>query len=193
MNKKEDYLKRIYRFDKERNIFVIEVSLDDYNEVFNGWDPSPYKKRDIDPDLKFFLEECSYDIPLKYELELWLYLPEGSRDSKKERLTEAGIRNNFEFLAHLVGRSLKFSRKKTMIYTVMSFTFLFIAYSLQGDSISNHLFATIVLEGVFIGGWVFLWEAFSLVFIANQEVKKKLKEYKRFMRTNMRFKYEDKD
>ncbi|KDR93920.1 hypothetical protein SAMN02745945_01117 [Peptoclostridium litorale DSM 5388] len=193
MKKKIDYLKQIYRFDKTRNTFIIEVSLDDYNEVFNGWDPSPFKKRDIEPDLKFFLEECSYDIPLKYELEIWFYMPEHMKDIKKERLTEAGIKNNFDFLTHIIGRELRSSKKKTIVYATMAFAFLFLAYSVQRNSISGKLLYSIMLEGVFIGGWVFLWEAFSIMFIVDQDVKKKLKEYKRFIRTNIEFKYVKKD
>lgn len=193
MKKKTEYLKQIYRFDKFRRTFIIEVSIDDYNDVFNGWDPSPFKKRDIDPDLKFFLEECSYDIPLKYNIEIWIYMPERVRDIKRERLTEAGIKNNFEFLAHLIGRELKSSKKRTILYTVMAFSFLLLAYSVEDNRYAHELFASIVLEGVFIGGWVFLWEAFSLMFITDQDVKRKLREYKRFINTGIEFKYEKKE
>ena len=193
MKRKIDYLKQIYRFDKSRGIFIIEVALDSYNEVFNGWDPSPFKKRDIEPDLKFFLEECSYDIPIKYDIEIWLYIPEKLKDIKKEALTEAGIKNNFEFLTHIIVRELRNSKKKTMVYASMAFAFLTLAYSVQNGGMSGKLFSSIILEGIFIGGWVFLWEAFSLIFIANQDVKKKLKEYKRFIRSDIEFKYEKKE
>ena len=52
--KKKNYLKQIYKMNPDTKAYIIEVSLIDYNEIFNGWDPSPIKRRDLDPDLISF-------------------------------------------------------------------------------------------------------------------------------------------
>jgi len=79
--KKKNYLKQIYKMNPDTNAYIIEVSLIDYNEIFNGWDPSPIKRRDVDPELISFLEECDSDIPLEFPLELMFYLPEDQYDN----------------------------------------------------------------------------------------------------------------
>ncbi|MZQ76463.1 MAG: hypothetical protein GT589_09980 [Peptoclostridium sp.] len=190
MKKKMDYFRQVYKYDNEAKAYIIEASLDDYAEILNGWDPSPVRWRDIEPEFKVFLEECAHDIPLKYPLEIFLYLPESVKNEKKERLTQEAIKNNFEFLSHLASKELRQRNKRSIVYVGMAFIFLSAAYTLQDTGISENVLMSILLEGIFIGGWVFLWEAFSLVFIYNQEVRRNLKEMRRFAKARITFKYE---
>jgi hypothetical protein len=37
-------IQKQYPFDEERNAYLIEVSLDDYDDVYDEWDPAPLKK-----------------------------------------------------------------------------------------------------------------------------------------------------
>jgi hypothetical protein len=49
------------------------------------------------------------------------------------------------------------------------------------------MFTTILTEGISIGGWVFLWEAFSLSFFSGQEIHNRLKGYRRFQESKITF------
>lgn len=187
--KRKNYLKQIYKVNPETQAFIIEVSLDEYNEVFNGWDPSPIKRRDIDPDLLHFIEECALDIPLKYSLELQFYLPKTQYDQKKEELTRTGIQNNFHFIIHFIKKELSQIGKKILMYIMMSFVFLALAY-MSRNHIPLNIVTTTLLEGLFIGGWVFLWEAFSLFFFSRQEINTRLRRYERFLNAPIHFIYQ---
>lgn len=172
----------------ETNAFVIEISLTDYSEVFNGWDPSPVKRRDLDPELVGFLEQCSSDIPLQFPLELQFYMPQKSFDKEKETLSVEGLKNNFEFTIHSIRKKLAEIRQKTMVYVIAAFAFLSAGYAARG--LANFgMVTTILTEGLTIGGWVFLWEAFSLFFFAGQEQHTRLKKYLRFRAAGINFKY----
>ena len=78
--------------------------LDRYEDVFNEWDPAPYKRRDLDPDLLTYLHDCSLDIPLRYELSLAMTVPPEVADAAKEKLVGDGIRNYFAFEARQTRR-----------------------------------------------------------------------------------------
>lgn len=186
--KKKNYLKQIYKQNQNNGAFIIEVSLDNYNEVFNGWDPSPIKRRDIEPDLLNFIEQCAYDIPLKHEVELNFYLPNSEFNEKKEDLTKIGIQNNFKFIIHFIKRRLHLIYRKIFSYMIMSFTFLTLGYLFR-QNVSIDLVTTTLVEGMIIGGWVFLWEAFSLFFFSSQEIRGRLKRYLRFMESIIHFHY----
>ncbi|KUO72847.1 MAG: hypothetical protein APF77_00270 [Clostridia bacterium BRH_c25] len=186
--KKKNYLKQIYKVNPETNAFIIEISLVDYNEIFNGWDPSPIKRRDLDPDLVNFMEVCSSDIPLGFPLELQFYMPEDQFNEDKEKLSKVGIKNNFDFTTHFIRKEIKQIREKIILYIVMAIAFLSVGY-LSVQKIENSFFTTILIEGLSIGGWVFLWEAFSLFFFSRQEVYSRLKTYRRFQDTAISFKY----
>jgi hypothetical protein len=178
----------MYRTNPETNAFIIEISLDDYSEIFNGWDPSPVKRRDLDPELVGFLEQCGSDIPLRFPLELQLYMPQEKLDKDKESLSKEGLKNNFDFSVNSIRKNLIEIRQKTTIYVLTAFAFLSLGYA------ATHLAGlgivpTILTEGLSIGGWVFLWEAFSLFFFSGQEVRSRLKRYLRFQGTEVVFKY----
>lgn len=185
---KENFIKQMYRTNPETNAFIIEISLDDYSEIFNGWDPSPVKRRDLDPELVGFLEQCASDIPLKFPLELQLYMPQGKLDKDKESLSREGIKNNFDFTVHSIMKNLTEIRQKTMIYMISAFAFLSVGYASRRLA-DLGVVTTILTEGLSIGGWVFLWEAFSLFFFSGQEVRSRLKRYVRFQGTEVVFKY----
>lgn len=186
--KKKNYLKQIYKMNPGANAFIIEISLDNYNEIFNGWDPSPIKRRDLDPDLVHFMEECASDIPLNFPLELQFYLPEEQFDEDKENLTRVGLKNNFGFTAHFIRKEIDQIGKKIVFYIIIAFAFLSFGY-LSGQRVAPNVVTTIVIEGFSIGGWVFLWEAFSLFFFSRQEVLVRLKRYRRFQETKISFSY----
>lgn len=186
--KRKNYLKQIYKMNPETNAFIIEISLDNYNEIFNGWDPSPIKRRDLDPDLVHFMEECAFDIPLKFPLELQFYMPEEQYDADKENLTIAGIKNNFGFTIHFIRKEIDQIRKRIVYYIVVASAFLSMGYLLGQKTVPN-VITTILVEGLSIGGWVFLWEAFSQFFFTGQEVLTRLKRYIRFQETKINFSY----
>lgn len=50
-----------------------------------------------------------------------------------------------------------------MAYSSLALLFLLLAYS--RPIWTEHLALEIIREGVFVGGWVFLWEVFTLLFI----------------------------
>ncbi len=188
LRKRKNLLTQIYRRDPITNCLIIEVSLNKYSDVFNEWDPAPFKNRDIDPDLKTFLEDSSTDIPLELPICLEFHIPRSRYSARSEEQVKSGLENNFIFMIHTIMKEVRRTNKRTFLYILISFVFLFSAYFLKGK-LNMNVFLSILLEGQFIGGWVFLWEAFSLFFFTNNDLRKKLKTYRRFLDTEIRFVY----
>ncbi|HHT84856.1 MAG: hypothetical protein ACOX34_06305 [Bacillota bacterium] len=178
----------MYKTNTDTDEFIIEISVDSYNEIFNGWDPSPVKRRDLDPEVLEFIESSAADIPVRYPVELHFYMPAEQRDEEKEHLSAEGIRNNFSYTIALIRRSLADIRRKTMTYAVAAFAFLTLRYMSRPAAPTN-LLTTILIEGLSIGGWVFLWEAFSLFFFSGQETNNQLKRHLRLLEAKIIFKY----
>jgi hypothetical protein len=172
----------------EANTFIIEISLINCNEIFNGWDPSPIKRRDLDPDLLHFINECSSDIPLNFPLELQFHLPKELYDEDKESLTRVGIKNNFNFIAHFIQKEIKQINRKIFFYIIIACAFLSVGY-MSTEQVAENIVTTTFIEGLSIGGWVFLWEAFSLFFFSRQEINSRQKRNKRFQDTKINFSY----
>jgi len=185
---RENYLKRIYRTNPETNAFIIDISLNDYEELFNGWDPSPLTTRDLDPELLRFIDQCGSDIPMEFRLEIDLHLPREKFDKERESLCRTGIKNNFDFTSHFIAKNLSRLRQEAMIYVSIGFAFLAVGH--MSKSVETFgIVPTVLMEGLSIGGWVFLWEAFTRVFFTGQEVRNGLGRYKRLQGTEIVFVY----
>jgi hypothetical protein len=83
----------IYEREQATNAFIIATATERYTDIFNELDPAPFKKRDINQDLRVFLEDWPADIPLKYNVILQFNLLKDAPDPKKTN--PSGLRNSF--------------------------------------------------------------------------------------------------
>lgn len=180
---------QIYRKFEDTERLMIEVSLDNYEDMFNEWDPTPFKRRDIDPHLRTFFEECSDEISMKHSIAVVFYLPKGEVDMEKQEKCIEGLRNFFRFNHYLTVKERKDSRKKALQHFIVGAIFLVIAVGFENFFEKNMLSSTLG-QGLFIGGWVFLWEALSIVAFKNSELKLNLRGWERFLDAPIVFKKE---
>ena len=65
---------------------------------------------------------------------------------------------------------------------------LLASFALRPVFAENIVLSTLV-EGVSIGGWVFLWEAISTFVFKNRDIREKYRQYKRFSAASICFNY----
>ncbi len=186
MKHDERTLERIYEKDPSGG-FIISIALDRYVDVFNELDSAPWRRRDLDHDLRMFLEECSTDIPLKYEIILQFNVEQEKQDRAKEERLKIGLKTYFTFIRSSLQKEIWKSYQLSILYTVGSLFLLFTFYSLSVFS-TDPLFST-VFDVVSIGGWVFLWEAISTLAFSGREARGRFKMYVRFSMAQVRFTY----
>lgn len=179
----------LYRKNQDTGRVIIDVSLDDYLEFFHVWDNSTLKKRDLHAELAQFLDLCSEDIPLRKKLEIVFSLNTDEINKDKEELICISYRNYYNSLKRLEDRKAKRFFRISVFLLIISLILLF-AYGLlvdntNGDSILSKVF----LESLLIGGWVFAWEAVHLLFIDIIEPFRRLREIKRLLEADLKFKY----
>jgi hypothetical protein len=184
----ERALEKIYERDNELNAFIISVAIEDYIDIFNQLDFAPFRIRDLNHDLRIFLEECSSDIPLRYNIIIKFTVSREKQDSEKEEKIKVGLKTYFSNARNSLKREIQNSHQKSAFYVLASFVLLLASYSLRPLILDNIVFSTLV-EGISIGGWVFLWEAISTFAFRNRDIKEKYKQYKRFSHTPILFSY----
>lgn len=186
----EYQLRYIYHTNQHNNAYLVELNLDNYDDLFNSWDGSALDRKELDPELSHFLERASYELPLKEKVELCFYLPEEKQDEGLEADSRATIKNNFRMNLFFIDQDLKNNKKKIMTYIVMGLLFLITAYLIPENK-DLSLLISLLMEGLFVGGWVFLWEAFSIFFFGSRELKEKKKRYLRYLNSDIVFKYRE--
>lgn len=186
--KKSDYLQKIYEKNTSTGNYVIQVALDKYNDIFNDWDRAPFRKRDMDPDLAIFLENCFEEIPSKYGVDICFYLPKEGKDISKEESLIAGIKTYYSFYLHQEIKVLKQNYRKIFNYIISSLGLLAVSVFLS-TTVGDNIILGTIQQGFNIGGWVFLWEVISMVFFRGREVSSEINKYQRFLNSLIYFKY----
>ncbi len=151
---KLDTLKKIYKYDENEKQFIVEISLDYYQELFNAWDAAPIRKKDLDPELVAYLEDVGEDIPLKEKIVIVFIMPSSALNKKTEHISKQVFTNYFSYLIHLDKREMKKLVKQSLFYLLTGFLFIVIAYLIP---VQNTLLTEVLSEGMFIVGWVFIW------------------------------------
>ncbi len=184
MNK--NYLKKIYKYDDTKKCYLIEISLDYYLELFNDWDAAHIKRKELHPELVEYLETVAEDIPLKEKLEIVFVMPDTVKNTDTEQISKQVFNNYFNFMIHLNQRNLRKMLKQAIYYIITGFTFVTLGYLLQKyQALSIEIFS----EGLFIGGWVFMWEAISLLFFKSGSIRRINKAYLRFIESEITYQY----
>ena len=72
-----DFIKSENEKSYFKQINEVLINKDDYfpkyEDIYNEWDPTPFKKRDIEEEFIKYVIDSSTDIPMKYNLDLDLF------------------------------------------------------------------------------------------------------------------------
>lgn len=185
---KNNFLVQFYSIDQFSGDYIIEIALKDYDEVFNTWDSSVYHIRDLDSTLKSFLEEFSYEIDSKNKIKLIFNMQNEKRDIKMEKSIKTGVRNYFNYRYFVITKQTAQNRKKSMVYILLSVVFTILSTYFQILD-GSKLIKELVLLNLTVGSWLFLWEAFSLLFMQSSDLSKRRKHYERIISAPIEFKY----
>lgn len=178
MDNSDRFFNTIYSIDQSTDAYMIEAALDNYADIFNEWDPAPFKRRELNPDLQIYLEGSADEIAFRYPIELIFTLPFHQRDEAIEQDVRMGLRNSFNFKLYLLRKDIKTINLLTLRYVLMGFGTLFVARWLSTPA-EAYAITVVLTEGLFIGGWVFLWEAVSLFFFSNRDIHQRYRTYER--------------
>jgi len=185
--RKKRYFHKLYKYNELSNTYSIEVSLDNYDDVYDDWDASPFKKRDIEDEFNDFVVNSSQDIPFNYNISILLYLPESKRDKQKEVTLISAYKNYYAYALDRLNKSKRILYEKTLSYLILSIFMLGIGYFFFKGA--RTIFSNILHEGIFIGGWVFLWEFFTSIIITSRELREEYKTIQRLYRAEIVFVY----
>lgn len=138
---------------------VIEVRVAELRQLFNAIDPSPFRERDLDPRAEEFIVEWARDLPREAGLALRVHLDRAPGRADEAGLLGQAIQQYFKARAEGVRRRLRDLFRRGRISLAIALVFLAAAMTLS-DLIGNaggSGFASILQEGILIGGWVAMW------------------------------------
>jgi hypothetical protein len=186
MKKKNNKQLSLYRVNPENNRVVIEIAMNNYVEFFHEWDNAVFRKRDIHPELADFLDLCSEDIPIKRKLEIEFCIKNRAEDLEKEKLIVASYRNYYNSQNRLVMRNIRRLLRTSLLLFFIALGFIALHIILSTE-LNEHVLPRILMEGVLIGGWVFMWEALHMAIFESLDPLKRRQEFDRFLNAEIKF------
>lgn len=174
-----------YRKDQETGRVIIQISLDKYDDVFDDWDSSPFKMRDIEDEFLDFIWDSIEDIPSHMDVIFEFSIPQALQNEQKEKVLISALNHQFDYMLRKIKRQRIKDLKETLRYFSIG-VFFFIVFYTVFDEASSFI-SQIIKDGLFVGGWLFIWETFSNIFIKSYKLSEERQIIQRFKRARIKF------
>jgi hypothetical protein len=178
----------LYRYNQETDTYFIDIHINFYREMYNEWDFSPLKNRDLDDDLFEYLETCAGEIPKKHGMAIVFHVPLEIKDPEKETKSSTGFKHYLRYQIRKLNQKLKSTARKLITYGILGFGLISMGYLFKRITPEGN-FLIILIEGLFIGGWVLFWELFSIVFFTLNDFRKRRKILERLESAELMYEY----
>ena|SRR5688572_18961794 len=147
------------------NAALIEVHVLDLKELFNSFDPTPFHKRDLDPDAEEFIASWARDLPPKRPLGLLVHADRAAASPEASEVVHQAVRDHFKRKAHETRQRLRLLFRNGRIALVIGLAVV-AGSVIAGDIVETMLresrFGSIIRESFLIGGWVAMWRPLEI-------------------------------
>jgi len=144
---------------------IIQIKVDDVLQLFNTFDPTPFRDRDIDSDAEEFIVDWARELPKHQPIHVAIYV----RDTQAQKfnpvqVTEA-LNRYFAYRAEGVSKKLKdlfrIGRRSLAIGLVVLAACLMLSH-LATTFLGSGEIGAFVSEGLGILGWVANWRPMEI-------------------------------
>lgn len=180
----------IYRKNKETGRYIIDIALGGYMEFFHEWDNASFKRRDMHPELAEFLEMSAEEIPVKEDLEIDFCVSCEERDEKAEKLIRQSYENYYNYFEKIKEKKIKGNFQSSLALAAIGIVLIFLNSLLTMD-LPHEIWYEVPLKGLYIGGYVFFWEALYNGYFGSKELIDAKRKLKRLKRATLHFKYNE--
>jgi hypothetical protein len=155
----------------------INLNLDDYEDIFSDFDPTPYSERMLSEDFLYELKRAAVDREER-GLALTLQLPADKRDPAHEHVILERLRTHFRRHHRRLKERRNSEMKKGGLMIVAGVLFMFLATYMVYEY-KQTLWTSFVVVLLEPAGWFTLWEGLELILFRAKEVTPDLVFYRK--------------
>lgn len=171
---------------------TIEVKLQEFEQLFNTIDPSPFHEKDLDHDLEEFIVSWATEYPLHEPLRLVVYLQNRPPGATAQKVIERAVHNYFAYKTALNQREFKLLLREGRLSLVIGL--LFLTLCLSGGQLANRLQipgASIVETSLTIAGWVAMWHPMDVFLYGWWPLRRAGKVYRKLSAISVEVRYSE--
>ena len=142
------------------NCQVMEIRVADLMQLFNTVDPTPFRQRDLDPNVEEFIVEWSREIPHDRAVALLVHLDQRTTGGDEASVVREAVHSFFAHRAAASRSQLRRLFRNGRVSLVIGLTVLTTLIGVAefiGRWTSESGYGLIVHESLLIGGWVAMW------------------------------------
>ena len=139
---------------------LIEVHISELQQIFNSLDPTPFRKRDLDPKAEAFIADWAREIPADKPLGLLIHVDGEDATADHIATVREAVREYFAGRASATRQQLRLLFRRGRTSLVIGLVFLAVSMvfgNIAKDMLRETRFASIASESLLIGGWVAMW------------------------------------
>lgn len=144
---------------------LIEVHVSDLQELFNSFDPTPFHKRDLDPDAEEFIAGWARDLSSTAPLGLLVYADREADWAEGTEIVQTAVRDHFARRAAETRRQLRLLFRNGRVALVIGLAVVagsVVTGDLVESMLSERRIGSIIRESLLIGGWVAMWRPLEI-------------------------------
>jgi hypothetical protein len=153
----------IYR--REGEFYLIDLNLSSVQQLFNSFDPAPFREKDLDRDAEDYIVSTAGDFSLHTPLKLVVHLPRESHVGELAMSVPEAVHKYFDYrrlvMAHQLRQTLLIGRRALLIGLVFLVSCI-LAQQVITTLEKSGLFWSILEEGFLISGWVAMWHPINV-------------------------------
>jgi len=152
-----------FPYRREGNTWQIDLRLEGLQQLANSMDPSPFPRRDLDPDAERYIVEAARELPVGEPWALTLWLPAGELQGEGAGRVGNTVRHYFQWEAESAQRRLREHLRAAWRSAFFGLAFLGLCMLVRG-LVGPHggLLAKTLDEGLLVIGWVALWRPLEM-------------------------------
>ena len=143
----------------------IEVHVAELRQLFNAMDPSPFRKRDLDPNAEEFIVGWAKEAPHGASLSMLVHLDRAAGMPDEAAALRDAIHEFFTNRARVTRRRLRelFRRGRVSLFIgLMALAVLLLLSNLIERPLAGWRLGEALRESLLIGGWVAMWKPLEI-------------------------------
>ena len=144
---------------------LIEVRIQNWRQLFDTMDPSPFIEKDMDSDAEQYIVGSANELPARSPLMLVIHLGDTQATPAEDRQIGEAIREHFVRQSGFARKRLRQLLRRGWISLAIGSAFLTAALMLAAALIQRagaSSIAVVASEGLLICGWVAMWRPIEI-------------------------------
>jgi hypothetical protein len=161
---------------------VIEIRLEQFRQLFNSLDPSPFRERDLDERAEEYIVSWARELPAREPIQIVVHLPQAEAEAAADHGIQMAISHYFQDRAEMAAREVREELRLGRRYLWVGLPIL--AGCLALSQIARQVIeaeglAYLAQESLIIFGWVACWKAIETLLYEWLPVKRRLDLFRR--------------